>query len=597
MAMKEIVKILKTNLFFFLLLTIVVFSLYGKSINFKFTNHDDASLILNNINYLSQWKNIPSLFTTSAYLSKNYFYYRPILTLSFSIEAILFYNNTKIYHLTNIILFILALYLMYIFLSKLQINKTILKLLMILLCIHPILTSSVVWVPARNDTLLAIFVFLSFLFFIRYLQDNSIKNLALYILSFVIALLTKESAILVVFLYVLFIYCFGYSLSKREILKNFLIFLCVFVIYFYLRSISVNVVRVNDHLIYFKDYFDNIIYGYAFFIYKIFCFFNIPIMVDGSNINKNLYLISYLFLFLILYIIYRKKIVSFKVLLFCLVWFFVWLLPTFLFLKSSYVLLFHRILIPFFAIILACSNLLEKVYLKYKKIFLIVYVLLFGILFFNSSLQANKYSSPESYIEYSKEYAWNGPAIQNIVVQEYMYKKDYDKALEAVKCFIEKYPDFIIGKIRMAQILYKQGKNKEAEQLYIELIPTAKEEAQYVCYKDLSMIYYEQKEFDKALFYGQQAYNLRPYNIEVSENMAIIYAQVGYYKEAIDILSRLLLFDKKNVQYIYNLGLLYEAIGNLNKAIEYAKLAVQKVPYDDGYKKYLEMLESKKNEV
>ena len=203
-------KFLKSNLFFFLLLTVIVFSLYGKSINFEFTNHDDASLIVNNINYLSQWKNIPSLFTTSAYLSKNYYYYRPVLTLSFSIEAILFYNNTKIYHLTNIILFILALYLMYVFLSKLNTNKTVLKLLMILVCVHPILASSVVWIPARNDTLLAIFVFLSFICFIKYLEENSIKNLAFYILFFTISLFTKESAIFVTVLYILFMYTFDF---------------------------------------------------------------------------------------------------------------------------------------------------------------------------------------------------------------------------------------------------------------------------------------------------------------------------------------------------------------------------------------------------
>ena len=206
---------IKSNLFFLLLLITIVFSLYGKSINFKFTNHDDITLINNNINYLSQWKNIPSLFTTSVYISKNYFYYRPILTLSFSIESILFYDNPKIYHLTNIIFFILALYLMYVFLSKLNLNKTILKLLIILFSVHPILTSSVVWIPARNDTLLAIFVFLSFIFFIKYLETNKTKNLILYILFWIISLFTKETAILFLFLYPLFLYCLIITLIKK----------------------------------------------------------------------------------------------------------------------------------------------------------------------------------------------------------------------------------------------------------------------------------------------------------------------------------------------------------------------------------------------
>ena len=103
----------------------------------------------------------------------------------------------------------------------------------------------------------------------------------------------------------------------------------------------------------------------------------------------------------------------------------------------------------------------------------------------------------------------------------------------------------------------------------------------------------EQNEFNKALFYGQKAYDLKPYNIEVSENLAILYAKVGYYKEAINILHYLLSFDKKNAQYMYNLSLLYEADGDLYKAIEYAQFAVQEKPYDNEYKQYLLLLENK----
>jgi len=589
-------KFLKSNLFFFLLLTTIVFSLYGKSINFDFTNHDDASLIVNNINYLSQWKNIPSLFTTSVYISKNYFYYRPVLTLSFSIESILFYKNTKIYHFTNIILFVLSLYLMYVFLLKLKTKETISKILVLLASAHPILTSCVVWIPARNDTLLAVFVFLSFIFFIKYLENNEIKNLVLYVLFFTIALFTKESAIFLIFLYVLFMYCFDYKLDKKEIIKNIVVFLCIFIIYFYLRLVSVNIVKMNEHIIYFKDYFDNTIYGYAYFIYKIFNFLNIPIMADASSINKFLYLISYIFSILILCVMYRKKIISFKISFFCFIWFVLWLLPTFLFLKNNYLLLFHRILIPLFVVIFVSCKLLEKIYLKYKKLFVIVYSLLFGILCFNSSLQANKYSTPELYIEHSKKYAWSSPIVQNIMMQEYVYKKDYDKALEIAKQLIEKYPYFTSAKLGMAQIFYEQKKFEEAEKLYIDIALKAKEEDRYICYRDLSKIYYEQNKLDRALFYGQQAHKLRPYNTNAQENLAIIYAKIGYYKNAIYILSDLLSFDKKNVQYMYNLGLLYEASGNLDKAIEYAKYAVREEPYNDGYKQYLKLLEDKKNE-
>ena len=122
-------------------------------------------------------------------------------------------------------------------------------------------------------------------------------------------------------------------------------------------------------------------------------------------------------------------------------------------------------------------------------------------------------------------------------------------------------------------------------------------ENKYTCYKELSKIYMEQNEFDEALFYGQQAYILKPYSVEASENLAVIYAKFCYYKDAINILTYLLSFDKKNVQYMYNLSLLYKEDGDLYKALEYAKLAVKKEPYVDEYKMYFQKLANEKNNI
>ena len=106
----------KTKLFFLAILFVVIFILFGKSINFDFINLDEDTLIEKNIAHLSSIKNIPKLFLTSCYFTKTSFYYRPLLSTSFCLETSLFGFNKKIYHFTNIIMFILSLYLMYIFL-------------------------------------------------------------------------------------------------------------------------------------------------------------------------------------------------------------------------------------------------------------------------------------------------------------------------------------------------------------------------------------------------------------------------------------------------------------------------------------------------
>lgn len=53
---------IKTNIFYFIILFIVVFVLYGKTINYDFINLDEDSLIVSKFELLSDIKNIPSFF-------------------------------------------------------------------------------------------------------------------------------------------------------------------------------------------------------------------------------------------------------------------------------------------------------------------------------------------------------------------------------------------------------------------------------------------------------------------------------------------------------------------------------------------------------
>ena len=117
------IKLIKSNLFFFILLFLVVFIVYGKSINFGITNLDDDTLVTRNIDYSSNIKNVPNFFLTDCYLIKETQYYRPILSISFALEAILFKNNLKIYHLDNIVLFALSLICIFLSIKNLIISS------------------------------------------------------------------------------------------------------------------------------------------------------------------------------------------------------------------------------------------------------------------------------------------------------------------------------------------------------------------------------------------------------------------------------------------------------------------------------------------
>ena len=518
-------KFIKSNLFFFLLLTAVVFSLYGKSIFFDFSYRDDDALIVEKVQFLSDIKNIPKLFTTSCFYSSDFQYYRPLLNLSFLIETCIFGLSTKIYHLTNIILFILSLYLMYVFLLRLKLNETILKFLILLVAVHPVFVSAVVWIPARNDTLLAIFVFLSFIFFVDYLQYEKIKNLISYILFFTFALFTKETAIAAVFLYVLFIWCFGYKLNKKEIIKNILIFLPLLIVYFCLRTVAVSQNETLSYLINFNEYLKNAVSAAGIYFYEMLFPKHVPIML--RQITLNVYQISFLvFLLFFIIICLYKKIVSKKIFIWSFAWFLLFLFPTFV--SDDYVFFNHRFVIPFLSVIMLVAIIINKFleFEKTKKYLVILFVLMFCVYADLSFYQQDKYKNKYMYWTNTFSDAPTYHAAYYWISNFYLEQKNYSKAKE----FINRA-------------------NELKQNVYISC---------------LALIYYYENNFDE------------------SEKL---------YKQSID-------YGINKAQCYRNLSVIYLKRDNdINKAVEYAKLAVQQEPYDDGYKKYLRKLIDEKNNI
>lgn len=523
-----VLKFLKSNLFFFLLLTTTVFSLYGKSINFDFTYHDDDGVILQKVDFLSHITNIPQLFLTSCYYSDDFKYYRPILNLSFLLETSIFGLNAKIYHSTNIILFILVLYLMYVFLSKLNINRTISKFLILLLSVHPILTSCVVWLPARNDTLLAIFIFLSFIFFADYLASHSKKYFILYVLFWTIALFTKETALLILFLYPIFVVCFDYNFSKKEIYKHVLAFIPILVIYFYLRNISVQSVNVSFYFQNITSCLNNFITGVSTYLYKLLVPCNIPIMLYDISLTINNIILDSLLLMMILFLCY-KKILNIKILLFSVIWFVCGLLTTFL--LQDYVYLNHRLIVSLFGIVMISVQVIDKLIIKYaeiKKYMIFIFAILFLFCFFNSFILQKKYCNK---YEYWFDACLDAPTYHGVyycISHLYVEQQNYIKAKEFLEKAMKLNGDIYASDL--ALIHYRQGNMDKAEELYKKSIDIGINKAQ--CYRNLSVIYLKRdNDFNKAMEYAQLAVQEEPYDDEYKKYLEVLQNQIKNVKD------------------------------------------------------------------
>ena len=513
---KEKFKIIKSNLFFLLILTIVVFCLYGKSINFDFTYGDDTNLILEESDFLSDIKNLPTIFTIPCYYLKDFPYYRPLLNLSFMLETVVFGVNIKVYHLTNIILFILALYLMYIFLIKIKLNDVILKFLILLVAVHPIFTSTVVWIPARNDTLLAIFIYGSLIFFINYLETKSTKNLILYFLFFVLALFTKESSILMPFIYLLFVWCFNYKLGKREFIKNIIVTITIITIYLYLRHIVISGGNVLYYSINFMKYLQNMFIGSVMYLYQ-FVIPDISICIYKNSINLWQFVVSVKFFIFVILCLY-KNFINRKAFLWCFVVYVFFVFPTCI--LEDYIILNHRLVIIIPTIIIFLSLFIEKIldFGKMKFIFFILFTILFFVYMESSFIFENNYREKNIYWVQSYIDAPNCHATIYWLGRIYFENGNFEKAKEF---FIKANKLKSIYFSDLALIYYREGDVDKAEELYNKSIEYKINKAQ--SYRNLSTIYLKRdNDLSKAIEYANLAVKEAPYDNSYKQYLLVL---------------------------------------------------------------------------
>lgn len=587
-------KLIKTRLFFFILLSAAVFFIYAKSVSFGFTDLDDDTLIVKNIHYISNISNIHKHFLTDCYYIHDFQYYRPVLSVSFSIESMLFGGNPEIYHISNMIFFILSVFLIYCLLDKLNFNKTIVKIICMLMAVHPVFTSCAVWIPARNDTLLLIFLILSLINFINYLEKNNMKYLILYCFFFITALFTKETTVILIPLYVFFAYSFNLKISKEKIFKIVLILIPVLIIYFILRSIAVPNVNIGEYFVNWQKYSSNIIKGIMLYVNKFLEPGYIPVMLYSIKLNLKIIIINAAVYFL-LGLLYWKNIINRKVMLFGITWFIICLLPTFF--TQEYLFLTHRVIISSLGIVIIFALVADRLIYMYpliKKYLSVLSVVLLLMFSYCSYFESDKYKNPDifwtnAYMD-EKEYH----VVYFTLAQRYLVYKDYEKAKQMIEKAVDLAPN-VTNFIELTRISFLINKNiEEAEANYLNILDKTNGE-NFSCFFALSEIYFLKKDIPKAVEYAQKAANLRENNIVSLENLAQLYAINREYRKAIDISLKLLkLNGEKKEYYYYNISLLYRDLEKNQQSLYYIKKALKINPDNNDYKKILEELVKKK---
>lgn len=246
----------------FLLFTICGFLLYGNTLSHDFAL-DDAIVIQDN-QFTKQglqgiWDQLTNDQFTGFYGVKKELVsggrYRPLSMVMFNIEYALVGDSPWIYHLLNVIFYILSGFLLFLVLKKLFSDSfqspwiSMALLASLLWFFHPIHTEVVANIKGRDEIMAFLLELISLFALLKYI-DNKDKQWLLWMsIAYFMALLAKESAITWLAIFPLSIYFFRKESFKQAILPSSL-FLAVALAWLFIRYqvVGSGIENVADNL-------------------------------------------------------------------------------------------------------------------------------------------------------------------------------------------------------------------------------------------------------------------------------------------------------------------------------------------------------------
>jgi len=207
-------------------LAALAFCIYVRCADFGFSFLDDKDLIINNQAFLLKPTSALDAFRR---LYLNY-YYRPLVTVSYVLDAQWSGGTPFGYHFTNVCLHTLCTALIFLIAKELCFSNRPAGLGAALFAVHPALVSTVAWIPGRNDSLFTIFALGSWLLLILDTKHPAIQLRLGHFLSLVAALFTKETAIVLPLFFVCYFWSIGIVARQRAYWLYWLLAIFAFIL-------------------------------------------------------------------------------------------------------------------------------------------------------------------------------------------------------------------------------------------------------------------------------------------------------------------------------------------------------------------------------
>ena len=183
----------------------LVFLAYLNTLQFTFV-HDDRFQILGNT-WLRSWKYLPRYFTADVWAFEHPVFrgtfYRPIFLLWFRLQYLVFGLNAWGWHLCTVLCHVGVTLLVYFTAERLLEDRLAALFTALIFGLHPTHAEGVAWVSGVTEPLFALFLFASYLCYLkkRAEPERARIHLVISLVLYALACLSKETAVVLPFIF------------------------------------------------------------------------------------------------------------------------------------------------------------------------------------------------------------------------------------------------------------------------------------------------------------------------------------------------------------------------------------------------------------
>lgn len=552
---------MKRYLLTILLIVIVTLSIYANTLWNGFV-YDDVKIIVNNA-FIKNFSNLTNLFNRDIYfVSTVELTYRPVVTFTYLLNYAIFDLKAYGFHLINICLHALNGILLYSFLIMLfKECKTSLIATMIFIT-HPVLTEAVNAISYREDLLAFLFYMAALnLFMVMRLQILSLLSWALYplfCLSYLLALFSKEMAITLPLILFLYIQLYESKPNLRSVLSNryLLCSIIITIFYLFLRfTYFYNPLEGITSSWHVSERFYSIPYLLLNYLRALFFPFALSAVYNFHPVTSPF---SPLFILPVVAIIFiltvtinlRKNEADLK---FCILFFFVTLLPIYNIIPISNPFAERYLYLPSVGFAMFASIIIKKNSrpVKYDFIIISVTIILTGLYSIGTIKRNYVWKDGMSFWMDTAKKSPDVPIVHNNLGVVYAERGLTDKAMEHFKIALKlnpEYPDAYNNLGRIYQNKELIEKAVECYKMSLRLRPDYPE-----AHNNLGILYQNEGLIDKAIEHFQIALKLNPYYPEPHNNLGVAYLNKGLIQKAVEHFDIALKLNPEFPEPRYNL--------------------------------------------